>query len=160
LTAEVAFEVADEHQGRRIGSALAEALTADARAAGILEFHATVRGDNQPVISLLSRATCGLRATWLGGGKRRLVAAAQQSQGQRHDDRASDPCSARATFSAPIVGASAAKLEAAENRADPITKLGSRIERRDESAVQVQHRHGASGAVVVAGELCADRVRV
>ena len=73
--AEVAFAVADEHQGRRIGSALAEALTADARAAGILEFHATVTGDNQPVISLLSRATCRLRATWLGGGERRLVAA-------------------------------------------------------------------------------------
>ena len=53
--AEVAFAVADEHQGRRIGSAPAEALTADARAAGILEFHATVTGDNQPVISLLSR---------------------------------------------------------------------------------------------------------
>ena len=75
MTAEVAFEVADEHQGRRIGSALAEALTADARAAGILEFHATVTGDNQPVISLLSRATCRMRATWLGGGERRLVAA-------------------------------------------------------------------------------------
>ena len=72
--AEVAFAVADEHQGRRIGSALAEALTADARAAGILEFHATVTGDNQPVISLLSRATSGLRATWLGSGERRLVA--------------------------------------------------------------------------------------
>ena len=73
--AEVAFAVADEHQGRRIGSALAEALTADARAAGILEFHATVTGENQPVISLLSRATGRLRATWLGGGERRLVAA-------------------------------------------------------------------------------------
>jgi hypothetical protein len=51
------------------------ALTSDARAAGILEFHATVIGDNQPVISLLSRATCRLRATWLGGGERRVVAA-------------------------------------------------------------------------------------
>jgi ribosomal protein S18 acetylase RimI-like enzyme len=73
--AEVAFAVADEHQRRGIGSALAQALTADACAAGILEFHATVSGDNQPVISLLSRATRGLRATWLGGGERRLVAA-------------------------------------------------------------------------------------
>jgi hypothetical protein len=27
------------------------------------------------VISLLSRATCRLRATWLGGGERRFVAA-------------------------------------------------------------------------------------
>jgi GNAT superfamily N-acetyltransferase len=73
--AEVAFAVADEHQGRRIGSALAEALASDARAAGILEFHATVTGDNRPVISLLSRVASGLRATWLGGGERRLVAA-------------------------------------------------------------------------------------
>src|SRR5262245_46404155 len=73
--AEVAFEVADEHQGRRIGSALAEALSADARAAGILEFHATVIGDNKPLISLLSRATRRMRATWLGGGERELVAA-------------------------------------------------------------------------------------
>ena len=45
------------------------------RAADIIEFHATVTGDNQAVISVLSRATCGLRATWLGGGERRLVAA-------------------------------------------------------------------------------------
>jgi GNAT superfamily N-acetyltransferase len=74
-TAEVAFEVADEYQRRGIGSALAEALTDDARAAGILEFHATVTGDNQPVITLLSRATCKLRETWLGGGERKLVAA-------------------------------------------------------------------------------------
>jgi GNAT superfamily N-acetyltransferase len=73
--AEVAFAVVDEHQGRRIGSALAEALTADARAAGILEFHATVTGENQPVISLLSRAACGMRATRLGGSERRFVAA-------------------------------------------------------------------------------------
>lgn len=33
-TAEIAFEVADEHQGRGIGSALAAELLADARAAG------------------------------------------------------------------------------------------------------------------------------
>ena len=44
--AEVAFEVADEHHGRGIGTALAQALAADARAAGIAELHATVACDN------------------------------------------------------------------------------------------------------------------
>jgi len=73
--AEVAFEVADELQGCGIGTALAEALAADARAAGIVEFHATVAGDNQRVISILSRCTRGLRAAWLGGGELELVAA-------------------------------------------------------------------------------------
>jgi ribosomal protein S18 acetylase RimI-like enzyme len=73
--ADVAFEVADEQQGRGIGTALAEALAADARAAGIVEFHATVAGDNRRVISILSRCTRGLRAAWLGGGELELVAA-------------------------------------------------------------------------------------
>jgi GNAT superfamily N-acetyltransferase len=73
--AEVAFEVADELQGRGIGTALAEALAADARAAGIVEFHATVAGDNRRVISILSRCTRGLRAAWRGGGQLELVAA-------------------------------------------------------------------------------------
>jgi len=72
--AEVAFEVADECQGRGIGTALVRTLAADARAAGIVEFHATVSGDNPRAISLLSRCTRGLRATWLGG-ERELVAA-------------------------------------------------------------------------------------
>jgi L-amino acid N-acyltransferase YncA len=72
--AEVAFEVADEHHGRGIGSALASALAADARAAGITELHATVAGDNPRALSLLARATHRLRATWRGG-ERRVVAA-------------------------------------------------------------------------------------
>ena len=65
--AEVAFEVADECQGRGIGTALARSLAADARAAGIAEFRATVAGDNRPAMSLLSRCTRRLRAGWLGG---------------------------------------------------------------------------------------------
>jgi GNAT superfamily N-acetyltransferase len=72
--AEVAFAVADEHQGRGIGSALARLLADDARAAGIVELHATVTGDSRQVASLLSRSTSKLRATWLGGD-RVLVAA-------------------------------------------------------------------------------------
>ena len=41
-TAEIAFAVADVHQGRGIGSVLANALAADALAAGITELRATV----------------------------------------------------------------------------------------------------------------------
>src|SRR3954464_8727642 len=73
-TAEVAFEVADEQHGRGIGTALARALAADARAAGISELHATVAWDNARALSLLARVSRRLRATWLGA-ERRVVAA-------------------------------------------------------------------------------------
>jgi L-amino acid N-acyltransferase YncA len=72
--AEVAFEVADEQHGRGIGTALAQALAADARAAGIGELHATVACDNARAMSLLARSSRRLRATWLGA-ERRVVAA-------------------------------------------------------------------------------------
>ena len=73
-TAEVAFAVADEYQGRGIGSALARILADDARAAGIVELHAAVTGDSKKVAALLSRSATALRATWLGG-EAALVAA-------------------------------------------------------------------------------------
>lgn len=66
-SAEIAFEVADEHQGRGIGSVLARELAADARAAGITELVATVCGDNAAVVSLLRRVAGSLRVTWQGG---------------------------------------------------------------------------------------------
>jgi len=72
--AEVAFEVADAQHGRGIGTALAQALAADARAAGIAELHATVAWDNPRAMSLLARMSRRLRATWLGA-ERRVVAA-------------------------------------------------------------------------------------
>lgn len=64
--AEIAFEVADEHQGRGIGSVLARELAADARAAGIVELVATVCGDNPPMVSLLRRVAQSLHVTWNG----------------------------------------------------------------------------------------------
>ena len=70
--AEIAFAVVDAHQGRGIGSVLAEALAADALAAGITELRATVTGDNPRVVSLLRRVS-RVRETWLGGGQRELV---------------------------------------------------------------------------------------
>jgi GNAT superfamily N-acetyltransferase len=65
-TAEIAFEVADAHQGRGIGSILAEQLAADARAAGITRLVATVCGDNPAVVSLLKRVADSLHVSWQG----------------------------------------------------------------------------------------------
>jgi GNAT superfamily N-acetyltransferase len=65
-SAEIAFEVADAHQGRGIGSVLARELAANARAAGITELVATVCGDNAAVVSLLKRLASSLHVTWQG----------------------------------------------------------------------------------------------
>jgi ribosomal protein S18 acetylase RimI-like enzyme len=54
-SAEIAFEVADEHQQRGIGSALTTELLADARAAGITEITALVANDNPAAVMLLRR---------------------------------------------------------------------------------------------------------
>ena len=66
VSAEVAFEVADECQGRGVGSVLASELARDARAAGITELVATVCGDNPRVVSLLKRVGHSLHVTWQG----------------------------------------------------------------------------------------------
>ena len=71
--AEVAFEVADEYQGRGVGSILARELAADARAAGIRQLVATVCGDNDRMVSLLKRVEESLHVSWRGG-ERELVA--------------------------------------------------------------------------------------
>ena len=71
-TAEIAFAVADDHQGRGIGSVLMRELAADARAAGITEFHATIAGDNLPAVSLLRRWAQILKVRW-DGGEREFV---------------------------------------------------------------------------------------
>jgi ribosomal protein S18 acetylase RimI-like enzyme len=72
-TAEIAFAVADEHQGRRIGRTLTKELAADARAAGITELVATVCGDNPRAVSLLKRVADSLQVRWRGG-EQELVA--------------------------------------------------------------------------------------
>ncbi|MGE5691926.1 MAG: N-acetyltransferase family protein [Pseudomonadota bacterium] len=71
--AEIAVAVADEHQGRGVGTALARQLAADALAAGIRELHATVTGDNPPVVSLLRRLAISLRERWVGGQREFVV---------------------------------------------------------------------------------------
>jgi ribosomal protein S18 acetylase RimI-like enzyme len=55
-SAEIAFEVVDEHQRRGIGSALTSELLADARAAGITEVTALVASDNPVALTLLRGA--------------------------------------------------------------------------------------------------------
>ena len=54
-SAEIAFAVADDHQRRGIGSALAAELVADARASGITEITALVSSDNPAALALLRR---------------------------------------------------------------------------------------------------------
>lgn len=54
--AEVAVEVVDDWQGRRVGTVLMKHLAADARAAGIEELHAYVVPENVASRALLRRA--------------------------------------------------------------------------------------------------------
>jgi GNAT superfamily N-acetyltransferase len=54
-SAEVAFAVVDEFQGRGVGTVLADRLREDARAAGITSFHAEIASDNVPSHALLQR---------------------------------------------------------------------------------------------------------
>ena len=65
-SAEIAFEVADEHQRLGIGTALTEELLADARAAGITEIRALVATDNKAAVSLLQRVLGRLDARFEG----------------------------------------------------------------------------------------------
>ncbi|KQV67808.1 hypothetical protein ASC64_11395 [Nocardioides sp. Root122] len=55
-SAELAFEVVDEHQGRGIGSALVDAVTTVARDRGITWLEATVEPGNAASEALLARA--------------------------------------------------------------------------------------------------------
>ena len=59
-SAEIAFEVVDEHQQRGIGSALTAELLADAGAAGITEVTALVASDNPAAMRLLRRVLSAL----------------------------------------------------------------------------------------------------
>lgn len=54
--AEVAFAVADAHQGRGIGTVLLEQLAAIAREAGIEEFEADVLGENNSMLSVFAQS--------------------------------------------------------------------------------------------------------
>ena len=60
--AEVAIEVADEWQGRRVGTLLMKRLSEDARAAGIERLHAFVDYDNTRSRALMRRAAVQVSA--------------------------------------------------------------------------------------------------
>lgn len=64
-TADLAFEVVDDHQGRGIGSALVDAVCTVARAYGIARIEAVVAPDNAASIALLRRM--GVRLVDDGG---------------------------------------------------------------------------------------------
>ncbi len=59
--AEVAFAVADEHQGRGIGTLLLEHLLRIARERGITEFRADVLGDNHQMLDVFRHAGLHVR---------------------------------------------------------------------------------------------------
>jgi acetyltransferase len=67
-TAEVACAIADDYQGRGVGTALMRALLADARAAGIQRLHATIVAENRRAIRLLKKVAV-LEDVRFGGGE-------------------------------------------------------------------------------------------
>src|SRR4051794_37206069 len=54
--AEVAFAVADEHQGRGIGTLLLDHLVPSARANGVREFQANVLGENNQMLDVFTKS--------------------------------------------------------------------------------------------------------
>lgn len=72
-TAEIAITVADEYQGQGVGTVLIEALAADARAAGITAFVATVCGDNPPIVALLRKLSASIQVSWRAGEREIVV---------------------------------------------------------------------------------------
>jgi len=66
-SAEIALSVADELRGRGVGTVLLEALAADARAAGITSFVATVCGDNPSMLGILRKLSTSLDVRWQWG---------------------------------------------------------------------------------------------
>jgi GNAT superfamily N-acetyltransferase len=71
--AEVAITVADDWQGRGLGSMLSEQLAAEARRLGIRRFTATMAADNVPAHRLMARLTDHLERHHVGSGVDELV---------------------------------------------------------------------------------------
>jgi GNAT superfamily N-acetyltransferase len=72
-TADVAFTVADEWQGRGLGSLLGKHLVHSARGRDIRRFTATMASDNLPAQRLLAKMTKHLEQHHAGGGVDELV---------------------------------------------------------------------------------------
>jgi RimJ/RimL family protein N-acetyltransferase len=71
--AEVAITVADNWQGRGLGSLLSERLAAEARGLGIRRFTATMASDNVPAHRLMERMTNHLEQHHAGSGVDELI---------------------------------------------------------------------------------------
>lgn len=71
--AEAAIVVADDWQGRRLGTLLVTRLAAEARRVGIRRFTATMAADNGPAHRLMARLTEHLEQHHVGGGVDELV---------------------------------------------------------------------------------------
>ena len=71
--AEVAVTVADDWQGRGLGSMLSEQLAAEARRLGIRRFTATMAASNVPAHRLMARLTDHLEQHHVGSGVDELV---------------------------------------------------------------------------------------
>jgi RimJ/RimL family protein N-acetyltransferase len=69
----VAFTVADDWQGRGLGSLLGAKLAAKARLLGIQRFTATMASDNVPAHRLMAKLTRDLQRQHVGGGVDELV---------------------------------------------------------------------------------------
>jgi RimJ/RimL family protein N-acetyltransferase len=72
-TAEVAIVVADDWQGRGVGSLLARELARRARGLGVKRFTATIAADNQPAHKLMAKLTRQLEHHHAGAGVDELV---------------------------------------------------------------------------------------
>ena len=71
--AEVAITVADDWQGRGLGSILSEQLAVEARQLGIRRFTATMAANNAPAHRLMARLTDHLEQHHVGSGVDELV---------------------------------------------------------------------------------------
>lgn len=72
-SAEVAFAVSDDLQGRGIGRALVVATIAEARRRGLSRLTATTRSDNGPMRHLLLGAGCVVDSDRVEGGDEEIV---------------------------------------------------------------------------------------
>jgi RimJ/RimL family protein N-acetyltransferase len=72
-SAEVAFEVVDDCQGRGVGQELVSELTALARREGIERFHATVVPGNEPALALLRRAGRLVHSSYVDGAHELVI---------------------------------------------------------------------------------------
>jgi RimJ/RimL family protein N-acetyltransferase len=71
--AEIAIVVADDWQGRGVGSVLGRHLAHAARNRGMRRFTATMAADNRPAHRLMARLTSNLEQRHAGGGVDELV---------------------------------------------------------------------------------------